>query len=74
VDDPWKRRLFLLKIATLDPMDVSTLCRGEESIGDLHSSPGLRLTATIQHLHVECLINRGPFLYKFKANGTPDGL
>jgi hypothetical protein len=38
----------------------------------LPNSPRLRLTATIQHLHVERLINSGPFGYKFKLDDTPD--
>jgi hypothetical protein len=32
----------------------------------------LRLTASIQHLHVECLINSGHFGYKFEVDYAPD--
>jgi hypothetical protein len=50
--------------------------RSEEYVGalswwrinerSLHNSPRLRHTASTQHLHIECLINSGPFGYKFK--------
>jgi hypothetical protein len=30
------------------------------------------ISKPFQHLHIECLINSGPFRYKFKADDTPD--
>jgi hypothetical protein len=41
-------------------------CRGEESTS--HLSPRLRLMASTLHLHVDCLINSGPFGYRFEVD------
>jgi hypothetical protein len=38
----------------------------------LHNSPRLRFMKSVQHLHAECLINSGPFGYKFKVHDTRD--
>jgi hypothetical protein len=38
----------------------------------LHNSPRLGLTVSIQHLHVECVINSGHFGYRFKVDDTAD--
>jgi hypothetical protein len=73
VDELWWRCLFLLKTATLEAMNVLVRCCGEESMSNLHSSPRLHLTASISlQDHVECLINSGPFKYKFKVDDIPD--
>jgi hypothetical protein len=53
--------------------------RSEEYVGalsrinerSLHNSPRLHLMASI-HLHVECLIDSGPFGEKLKVDNTPD--
>jgi hypothetical protein len=37
-------------------------------MSDLSTTPRLRLMASTEHLHEECLINSGPF----KVDGTPD--
>jgi hypothetical protein len=64
-DGPLQRCIFLLKTGTLE-------AKNERSP---QNSPRLHLTASInvfKHLHVECLINSGPFGYEFKVDDTPD--
>jgi hypothetical protein len=49
-------------------------CRGEESMSDL-STTLLAFASRhqpFQHIHVESLVNRGPFWYKFKVDDTSD--
>jgi hypothetical protein len=68
-DGPWQRCLFLLKTATLEATNVSTRCRS------LHNPPRWRLTASMspfKRLHVEYIINSGPFGYEFKVDDIPD--
>jgi hypothetical protein len=55
--------------------EVPARCRGEESMSNLSTTPTLAprgINKPFQHLHVEYLINSGPFGYKFKENNTPD--
>jgi hypothetical protein len=75
VDDPWQRCLFVLKSATLKVKNVPACCHCEESMSDLSTTLSLvphSINKPFQHLHIERLINSGPFGCKFKVDYTPD--
>jgi hypothetical protein len=65
----------VLKTVTLKAKNLPACCHGKESM----SNPSTILLACtsginkpFQNMHVECLINSGPFRYKFKVDDTPD--
>jgi hypothetical protein len=76
VDGPWQRCFSLLKIATHEAKNMLAYCHGEKLMSD--HSPQLSslfphgISKPFQHLHIECLINSGPFRYKFEVDYAPD--
>jgi hypothetical protein len=66
-DDPWQRCLSLLKTAMLEVKNVPACC-GEESMSSCSATlfTPHSINKPFQHLHIECLINSGPFVINSK--------